>query len=109
MDISKNNNLFRIFCINKEKTLKASGLELTIKETDKRQAAQKYKCFFMDLFKQENGYAVLTKTFAKENPPYAQKIKTIDYLGLPFLEKYICVSSNKYIINKTILEKEWLV
>lgn len=69
----------------------------------------KYKCFFMDLFKVENEYAVISKTFTKENPPYAEPIDGIKYLGLGFLEKYICVSSNKYIVKKNLVEKEWFV
>lgn len=109
LDIKKNNNSFRRYCINKEKALKASGKELIINETDKRQAALIYKCFFMDLFKQENGYAILSKTFAKDNPPYAESIDGIKYLGLPFLEKYICVSDNEYIINKSLIEREWII
>ncbi|WP_299235489.1 hypothetical protein [uncultured Bacteroides sp.] len=109
LDLRQNNNAFRNYCKTKAETLKATGQELILKGTDKRQAAQIYKCFFMDLFKQEHGYAVLSKTFAKENPPYAPKIENIEYLGLPFLEKYICVSDNKYIVSKTVLEGEWLV
>lgn len=109
LDIGKNNNFFRRYCINKEKALKEMGLELIIDETDKRQAALIYKCFFMDLFKQENGYAVLSKTFPKDSPPYAEKNESIKYLGLPFLEKYICVNNNKYIVNKSVIEREWLI
>lgn len=109
LDIIKNNNTFRQYCIEKEKNMKEQGIELVIEQSDKREVSQIYKCFFMDLFKQENGYAVLSKTFSKENPPYAQTINGIPYLGLPFLEKYICVSDNKYIITKSLIGRELFV
>lgn len=109
LDIIKNNNEFRRYCLEKGKEMKQHGIELVTEESDKRQAAKLYKCFFMDLFKKEKGYAVLSKTFSKGNPPYSKTIDGIAYLGLPFLEKYICVSDNKYIINKTLIGRELLV
>lgn len=109
LDVIKNNNAFRKYCIKKEKELKEQGKELVIEQSDKREAVQIYKCFFMDLFKQEHGYEVLSKTFSKENPPYGKNINGISYLGLPFLEKYICVNDNKYIINKKVIERELYV
>jgi hypothetical protein len=49
------------------------------------------------------------KTFPKDSPPYAEKIENLAYIGLPFLEKYICVKNNEYIVKKNIVEKEWIV
>ena len=50
LDVIKNNNIFRQYCDKKEKELKEQGKELVIEQSDKRQAVQIYKCFFMDLF-----------------------------------------------------------
>lgn len=63
----------------------------------------------MDLFKIEKGYVVISKTFPKEQTPYAEPIDNISYLGLAFLEKYICVSNNEYIVKKNLVEREWIV
>ena len=61
-------------------------------------------------YKEEKGYKVVSKTFAKDNPQYAEKVIGFEkYFGLPFLETYICVSKNEYIINKAIIEREWLI
>lgn len=109
LDIKRNLNSFRKYCQMKTKLLKDNGQELIFKEDSKKKAMLKYKCFFMDLFKEENNYAVVSKTFAKDNPPYAEPIDYISYLGLPFLEKYICVSGNEYIVKKNLVEKEWFV
>ena len=57
----------------------------------------------------EKGIGVVSKTFPKDNPPYAEDIPGIKYMGLSFLEKYICVSSNEYIVKKNLVEKEWIV
>ena len=58
----------------------------------------------------EKGYEVVLKTFSKDSPPYAEKVVGFEkYFGLPFLETYICVSKNEYIINKAIIEREWLI
>ena len=66
--------------------------------------------YLSNIFKKEKGYEVVAKTFAKDSPPYAEKVVGFeDYFGLPFLEKYICVSEDKYIINKDVIEREWLV
>ena len=109
ISIGRNEGRDEGISISVEKNMKEQGIELVIEQSDKREVSQIYKCFFMDLFKQENGYAVLSKTFSKENPPYAQTINGIPYLGLPFLEKYICVSDNKYIITKSLIGRELFV
>lgn len=110
LDVNYNLNLFRKYCNEKVRVFEELGKVFFTEETDKRKAMRKYKCFFMDLYKRENGYAVVSKTFAKENPPYAEPINHIPYLGLPFLEKYICVSDNEYIVKKNLLEREeWIV
>lgn len=109
LDIKGNLNSFRKYCREKIKELKESGKEFVINESNKKKAMLKYKCFLLDLFKFENGYAVISKTFAKDSPPYAEPIDNINYLGLSFLEKYICVSSNEYIVKKNLVEKEWIV
>ncbi len=64
---------------------------------------------FLDLFKEEKGIEVVSKTFQKDNPPYAENIPGRKYTGLSFQEKYICVSSNEYIVKKNLVEKEWIV
>lgn len=56
-----------------------------------------------------NDYVVVSKTFAKDNPPYAEPIEGIKYLGLSFLETYICVGCNEYIVKKNLVEREWIV
>lgn len=109
LDIRGNLNAFRKFCSEKIASLKKQGKRFCINESNRKKAMLKYKCFFIDLFKMEKGYEVITKTFAKENPPYAEVIDGINYLGLPFLERYICVSSNEYIVKKNLVEKEWIV
>lgn len=109
LDVKENLNSFRKYCQDQTNLLKENGKEFVIKESDSKKAMRIYKCFFMDLFKSENGYDVISKTFAKDNPPYAIPIKGRKYLGLPFLEKYICVSSNEYIVKKNLVEKEWVV
>lgn len=86
------------------------GIQLVIKGKTKKDSLLIYRCFVLDLFKKEKGYEVVAKTFAKYSPPYAEKVVGFeDYFGLPFLEKYICVSEDKYIINKDVIEREWLV
>lgn len=110
LDVKENLNSFRKYFSEKRRLLEKSGNALLVKETDKRKAMLKYRCFFMDLFKRERGYTVISKTFAKDSPPYAEPIENIVYFGLPFLEKYICVSSNEYIVKKNLVEREeWIV
>lgn len=53
----------------------------------------------------EKGCAVVAKTFAKENPPYVEHIEGVKRFGLAFLEKYICVNSNEYIVKKNLVEE----
>lgn len=73
----------------------------------KADAAKTYRCFFLDLYKKMRGYGVVAKTFAKDHPSYAEPIPNdFTWLGYPYLEKYLCVSDNKYIIKKGVLEKE---
>lgn len=109
LDRTENLNDFRKYCGEKIHILKESGKEIVVKGTDKRTAMLKYRCFFMDMFKMEKNYAVVSKTFSKENTPYAEPVEGISYLGLPFLEKYLCVGDNKYIVKMNVVEKEWLV
>lgn len=90
--------------------IEEEGIQLVIKGKTKKDSLLIYRCFVLDLFKKEKGYEVVAKTFAKDSPPYAEKVVGFeDYFGLPFLEKYICVSEDKYIINKDVIEREWLV
>lgn len=109
LDIRENLNSFRKYCREKAQALKEEGKEFVVKESDKRKAMLKYRCFFMDWFKLERGYAVIAKTFPKDNPPYAEPVEGIKYFGLAFLEKYICVNSNEYIVKKNLVEKELIV
>ena len=109
LDLKENLNKFRKFCQEKSIWLNENGKQLKIKESDKKKVMLKYKCFFLDLFKNENKYAVLSKTFSKEKTPYAEALDGISYLGLGFLEKYICVGDNKYIVKKNLVEKELIV
>lgn len=111
MDNTENLNSFIQYCENQLQLLKQQGKAYTVKENDKKKAMLKFKCFFLDAFKAEKGYGVIIKTFPKEKPPYAATIHIngIDRLGLAFLEKYICVSDNKYIVKKNLIEQEWMV
>lgn len=109
LDNSKNLNSFRSYCQRTGNDYEKKGYSLIIDEPDKKKAMLKYKCFFMDLFKQEYDYVVVSKTFAKDNPPYAEPIEGIKYLGLSFLETYICVGCNEYIVKKNLVEREWIV
>lgn len=90
--------------------MEEEGTRLTIKGKNTKDVLLIYRCFFLDLFKKEKGYEVVLKTFSKDSPPYAEKVVGFEkYFGLPFLETYICVSKNEYIINKAIIEREWLI
>lgn len=89
LDLKANLNCFRKFCREKVNLLKENGKQFDVNETNRKKAMLKFKCFFLDLFKTENKYAVISKTFTKENTPYAEPIEGISYLGLGFLEKYI--------------------
>lgn len=110
LDEVKNLNEFRKFCSQLYQKMEKEGIELVIKGKSKNVALLTYRCFFLDLFKEEKGYKVVSKTFAKDNPQYAEKVIGFEkYFGLPFLETYICVSGNEYIINKEVIEREWLV
>ena len=108
-DIVENLNQLRIYCNEKENELQTLGKKILFKDTDPREARQKLKCFFLDLFKKEKGYAVVSKTFSKEDPPYGVKVKSIKYFGMPYLEKYICVANNEYIVKKNLIERELIV
>lgn len=62
-----------------------------------------YKCFMLDLYKEENNYKVVSKTFSNDNPTYGVKVLNLEYLRLPFLEKYLCVTDNDCITHKEIV------
>lgn len=63
---------------------------------------QRFRCMFMDAFKCENGFAVITKNFAKEKPPRAEEISYFERTGFHFLERYICAKDNTYIHEKSL-------
>lgn len=109
LDIPQALNDFRRYCNNMILSYKKQGKELFAPGVDKRSAILKYRCFFLDLYKQQNNYGVVAKTFPKDAPPYAEKIEGLPYLGYPFYERYLCVKGNEYIIKKNLVEKEWLV
>ena len=109
LDNPDNLNAFRRYYQSKISEFETSGVKFNIQKTDKKTASLIYRCLIMDLYKDEKNFAVISKTFAKDQPPYAEKINNIKWFGLPFLEKYICVRDNTYIIKKTIIEEEWVV
>lgn len=107
LDEAQKLNEFRRYFSQLYEKMKQEGIQLIINGKSKKDSLLTYRCFFLDLFKQEKGYEVVLKTFAKDNPPYAEKVAGFEeYFGLPFLETYICVSGNEYIVNKAVIEKE---
>lgn len=103
-------NEFRHYFNQAYQRMEEEGTRLTIKGKNTKDVLLIYRCFFLDLFKKEKGYEVVLKTFSKDSPPSAEKVVGFEkYFGLPFLETYICVSKNEYIINKAIIEREWLI
>ena len=57
------------------------GIQLVIKGKTKKDSLLIYRCFVLDLFKKEKGYEVVAKTFAKDSPPYAEKVVGNDAAG----------------------------
>ena len=110
LDEAQKLNEFRKYFSQLYQKMQEDGISLVVKGKSKKDALLTYRCFFLDLFKKEKGYKVVSKTFAKDNPPYAEKVMGFEtYFGLPFLETYICVSGNEYITNKEVIEREWLI
>lgn len=117
LDDRINQRNFRLFCNELIKLLGEEGLELLyrpkvsddLKRISKKDKIIVFRCYCLDLYKTENNYYVITKTFAKDNPSYGVKISNFDYFGFPYLEKYICVSDNSFIRSKRIVEQEWFV
>lgn len=102
-------NEFRSYFNQLYQDMKREGLQLVVKGKAEKDVLLTYRCFILDLYKKEKGYHVVTKTFPKDNPPYAETVVDLKYFGLPFLETYICVSGNEYITNMNVMEREWLV
>lgn len=113
LDNKDNQTIFREYCNEVIDTLGEAGLEILYKEAEQEKKNIKklvvFRCFCLDLYKTEKKFFVITKTFPKDNPCYGIKIKNFDFLGFPYLERYICVSDNLYIENKRIIEQEWIV
>lgn len=113
LDRADNLNNFIKYWNNKATEFEQKGVELTIENSDQKKAYLKYQCLFLDLYKEERNYKVITKTFPKNNVPYAEKVKGFNYIGLPFLETYICVSKDEYIVKKNVIEptvkKEYII
>jgi hypothetical protein len=117
LDNRINQTKFRIYCNEVNAILGKEGLELLYKpnEGDDKKIDKKidkiiiFRCYCLDLYKTENNYYVITKTFAKDNPSYGVKINNFDFFGFPYLEKYICVSDNSFIKSKRIVEQEWFI
>lgn len=116
LDNKKNHSQFRSYCNEISKILGEEGWEILynpdensekiIENKDKKII---FRCYCLDLYKIENNYHVITKTFSKDNPPYGVKVNNFEYFAFPYLEKYICVSNNSYIKNKRIIEQEWFI
>lgn len=113
LDRTDNLNNFIKYWNNKATEFEQKGVELKIENTNQKKAYLMYQCLFLDLYKEERNYKVITKTFPKNNVPYAEKVKGFNYIGLPFLETYICVSEDEYIVKKNVIEptikKEYII
>lgn len=109
LDDPRNLNSFLNYWNQGIQELKKAGKELVKKNVSDKTAWMTSRCLFLDMYKKEKNYKVISKTFAKESPPYAVTLDDISRTGLSFLEKYICVSDNEYIVKKNLVEKELLI
>lgn len=102
-------NEFRSYFNQLYQDIIKEGTQLVIKGKSEKDVLLIYRCLILDLYKKEKGYHVVSKTFSKDNPPYAEPVVGFKYFGLPFLETYICVSGNEYITDTNVIERECLV
>lgn len=78
----------------------------------KGDSSAKLRCFWMDCVKEEKDIHVLIYTFSKNNPSYIDREYCPDTneefslknLGLEYHEKQICVSDNRFIVDKKIVK-----
>ena len=109
LDNKNNQSRFRIYCNEVCEALGKTGLEILYKPVKNTYNKIIFRCYCLDLYKTENNYYVITKTFPKDNPCYGIKVNNFEHFGFPYLETYICVSNNSCIKNKSIIEQEWFV
>lgn len=102
LDNPFHNTKFRKFWNRIVKDIEDNKIQLIFKsEKDfSRNEYLYYKCYALDLYKKENDYNVVIKTFSIDSPTYGESIYNLKFSGIPYLERYICVSQNNYIKHK---------
>lgn len=105
LDIPSQNTKFRKFWNELLEYIEKNNIQVTF-QNEKDFLKNKYlyyKCYVLDLYKRENNYNVVVKTFSIDTPSYGESIYNLKFSGLPYLEKYICVSESQLIHNTEIV------
>ena len=72
---------------------------------------EKLRCFWMDVIKEAHNISVIIYTFTRDNPSYVESeyhVNTdeeysLGILGLEYHERQICVTDNRFIVDKSIV------
>lgn len=97
-----------------QKNLEKQFVELGIKldfTKGKRKLSEKIRCFWMDAVKENENIEVIIYTFSRSNPSYIASEYHVNVvedfslanMGLAYHEKQICVTNDKYIIDKCVV------
>lgn len=85
-----------------------AGVKLDFSKGD---TSEKIRCFWMDTVKEAHNISVIIYTFTRDNPSYVESKYHVNRreefslrnLGLTYHEKQICVTDNRFIVDKSIV------
>lgn len=105
LDSPSQNTKFRKFWNEFLEYIEKNNIQLTFqnKKDFLKNKHLYYKCYVLDLYKKVNNYNVVVKTFSIDTPSYGESIYNLNFSGLPYLEKYICVSKSQLIHNTEVV------
>lgn len=93
---------------NLEKEFIREGIKLDFSKGD---TSKKIRCFWMDAVKKAHNINVIIYTFTRDNPSYVESKYHVNSreefslrnLGLTYHEKQICVTDDRFIVDKSIV------